>query len=216
MQAVQEKTETYKTSYEKLKRYFDIIFSSFVLILTSPLILFVSLLIKLTSRGPVFYKQKRLGKDGKLIEVYKFRTMVKDADRILEEMLESDPNLKVEFNKYFKLKNDPRVTTVGKILRKTSLDELPQFINVIKGEMSVVGPRPVTPREMDFFGEYKEKLLSVNPGLTGLAQVSGRGDLPHSERAILDMYYIDNRSFGIDLLIILKTFKVIFTGHGAY
>ena len=123
---------------------------------------------------------------------------------------------KAEFDKYFKLKNDPRITPIGKILRKTSLDELPQFINVLKGEMNVVGPRPLTPREIDFFGEFKEKILSVNPGLTGLAQVSGRSNLSHAERALLDVDYIDNRSVWLDLLIILKTFKVIFTGHGAY
>jgi lipopolysaccharide/colanic/teichoic acid biosynthesis glycosyltransferase len=216
MQTVEERVVSKKKRYDKFKRYFDLIFSIFVLVLTSPIFLIVSFLIKITSKGPVFYKQKRLGKDGKIIEVYKFRTMVKDADRILEEMLNKNPDLKVEFDKYFKLKNDPRVTTIGKLLRKTSLDELPQFINVIRGEMSVVGPRPVIQEELEYYGKYKEKLLSVNPGITGLWQVSGRADLPYSERVKLDMKYIDNKSFGLDLQILLKTFRVIFTGHGAY
>ena len=216
MQHIQEKVGPQKKFYEKFTRIFNIIFAGLVLLLTSPVFILVSLIIKITSRGPVFYKQKRLGRDGKIIEIYKFRTMVKDADKILEELLKKNPNLKVEFDKYFKLKNDPRITPIGKILRKTSLDELPQFINVLKGEMNVVGPRPLTPREIDFFGEFKEKILSVNPGLTGLAQVSGRSNLSHAERALLDVDYIDNRSVWLDLLIILKTFKVIFTGHGAY
>ena len=198
------------------KEVFDKVFAVFFIILTLPLFLVIAALVKLTSRGPVFYKQERLGYRGKPFRILKFRTMVVDAEKVLKDYLKRNPQLREEYEKYFKLKKDPRITPLGRILRKTSLDELPQLFNILLGNMSVVGPRPIIQEEVAKYGENAGKLFSVKPGLTGLWQVSGRADLTYDERVKLDMEYIERQNFFLDLFIILKTVPVIFRGHGAY
>ncbi len=205
-----------------LKRTFDIAFSSLVILslltVFSPVLILIVLLIKLTSKGPVFYKTKRIGKDGKVIEIWKFRTMYVDAEERLKQLLESDPKLREEWKKYFKLRNDPRITPIGRILRRFSLDELPQFINVLKGDLSVVGPRPIeaNKEQIERYGEFLRLYTSVKPGITGLWQVSGRSELSYEERVKLDAIYIINWSFWLDLVIIFRTIFVVITGKGAY
>jgi len=200
------------------KRFFDIGFSLSILILLSPFYLAIGLLIYFSSPGPVFYSQKRVGKNRKIFSCIKFRTMVVDADQKLQELLDRCPVQKAEFDNYFKLKNDPRITTIGKFLRLTSLDELPQFWHVLTGEMSVVGPRPLVPEELTRYGGAIDQVLKVRPGITGIWQVSGRNDLTYAERVRLDHYYSRHHNLGLDLLIVLKTiFVVICTkGNGAY
>ncbi len=200
-----------------IKRTFDILFSLLVILLLGPLYILIALLVKLTSKGPVFYKHKRIGKYGKCIKIYKFRTMYNDADKLLKDILEKDEILKREWETNYKLKNDPRITPIGRILRKFSLDELPQFFNVLKGDLSVVGPRPVVSDELEkFYGEYKMFYLAVNPGITGLWQVSGRSDTDYNNRVRLDTIYVVNWSIWLDMVIIFKTLKVVIKGEGAY
>ncbi len=200
-----------------MKRVFDIFFSIFAIIVTSPFMFLIALGIKLTDGGKVFFTQKRVGKDGKEFDIIKFRSMYPDAESRLKEILESNPQARKEWKESFKLRNDPRITPIGKFLRKTSLDELPQFFNVLKGDMSVVGPRPVVQEELDKF--YKEKAnlyKSIRPGVTGYWQVEGRSDTDYEERVKMDEWYIKNQSLWLDLKIILKTIKVMITGKGAY
>jgi len=173
--------------YEITKRYFEIIFSIFIILFSIPLVLVLALLIKLNSRGPIFFKQIRIGKDKKLFECIKFRTMSKEADDILNNLILKDKKLRKEFKKTQKLKNDPRITPIGKFLRKTSLDELPQFLNVLKGEMSLIGPRPIVEEEKIRYGKNLNKVLSIKPGITGLWQVSGRNKLSYKRRIKLDL-----------------------------
>ncbi|NPB06178.1 MAG: exopolysaccharide biosynthesis polyprenyl glycosylphosphotransferase [Aquificae bacterium] len=198
------------------KRLFDVTFSLLVLLLTLPLMLFIALAIKLTDGGPVFYTQERVGYRGRRFKILKFRTMYPDADERLKEILKRDPKAREEWERYRKIKNDPRVTCVGRFLRRSSLDELPQFINVLKGEMSVVGPRPYLPEELELMGSYRDAILSVKPGITGKWQVEGRNELDFNERLKLDAEYAKRLSFVEDLKIILKTVKVVLTGRGAY
>lgn len=200
----------------KFKRSFDIIISLIALFLLLPLFLVTAILIKATSKGPVFFKHKRMGMNGETFEVFKFRTMIEDAEKVLFEMFEQNPELEEEYRKEYKLKEDPRITGIGKILRKISLDELPQLINVLKGEMSLVGPRPIVKDEMSKYGKYAKLILKVPPGLTGMWQMSGRSDLDYEERIKLDMYYINNWSFGLDIIIILKTIPAVLGKKGAY
>ncbi|MCS7245226.1 MAG: exopolysaccharide biosynthesis polyprenyl glycosylphosphotransferase [candidate division WOR-3 bacterium] len=200
-----------------IKRMFDIIFSLLVIVLLSPLYLIIAMLVKLTSRGPVFYKHKRIGKNGEVIEIYKFRTMYKNADEILRKLLEQNSALREEWEKNYKLKNDPRITPIGKFLRKFSLDELPQFLNVLKGDLSVVGPRPVVKEELEkYYGDYKKFYLAVKPGITGLWQVSGRSNTTYEDRVKLDTIYVVNWSLWLDIVIILKTIGVVLKNEGAY
>ena len=200
------------------KRPFDILFSTLAIIVFSPVMLIIALAIKLTDGGSVIYKQRRIGKNGEEFTIYKFRTMYMDSDERLRELLRNNPELREEWNKCFKLKNDPRITPIGRILRKTSLDELPQFFNVLKGDMSIVGPRPVVKEELERF--YKEKAIfykSVKPGITGFWQVECRSDVEdYEERVKMDEWYVKNQSFLFDMKIILKTIKVMLTGKGAY
>ena len=200
------------------KRLFDIAFSSAALLCLSPVFLIVSLLIKVKSpNGPIFFGHQRIGKDGKFFRVYKFRTMVPDAEKRLKELLDKDEETRKEFEQDFKLKNDPRIISgVGHFLRKSSLDELPQFFNSLIGNMSVVGPRPIVEDEIEKYGKYAKKLLSVKPGVTGLWQVSGRNDIDYNERVSLDMEYIDKQSFWLDVKIIIKTVQVMIFRKGAY
>ncbi|WP_398318888.1 sugar transferase [Vulcanococcus sp.] len=201
-----------------IKRAGDIGFSLLVLALGAPLLLLLAVLVKLSSKGSVFYCQRRIGRGYRGFGCLKFRTMRKDADRVLAQVLASDPELRAEFERDFKLKNDPRITPIGKFLRRSSLDELPQFINVLKGEMSVVGPRPIVWDELERYGRNMDQVLSVRPGLTGLWQVSGRNNLPYETRVKLDLFYARNRSFWLDLGIILRTIGVVLLpmDRGAY
>jgi lipopolysaccharide/colanic/teichoic acid biosynthesis glycosyltransferase len=200
----------------KLKRWFDLAFSALSLPVVIPVALFVAVIIKLDSPGPVLVKLDRLGRGGVLIGQYKFRTMVVDAERVLRELLESDPQIRREFETTFKIRQDPRVTTVGRWLRKTSLDELPQILNVLKGEMSWVGPRAIRPDELKMYDDWAPMFLSAVPGITGIWQVSGRSKLSYAERVRLDIHYIETISCRSDLGIILKTVPVMFTGDGAF
>ncbi len=201
-----------------VKRGGDIVFSLAVLSLGSPVLLLLALLVKFTSRGPIFYVQQRVGRDYRSFGCIKFRTMRRDADRVLGVLLAESPDLAEEFRNDFKLKNDPRITRLGKFLRRSSLDELPQFLNVLRGEMSVVGPRPIVRKELSLYGNAMDEVLAVRPGLTGLWQVSGRNNLSYRQRVQLDVRYARTRSFQGDLAIILRTIRVVFDprDRGAY
>lgn len=196
-------------SGEVIKRLFDIVFSLSVLIFCSPLYLILAILIAISSPGPIFYIQKRVGKNFKTFGCVKFRTMVQNADQVLAKMLEENPHLKQEFDENFKLKQDPRITWIGKFLRYTSLDEFPQFWNVLMGEMSVVGPRPLVPDELSRYGYRIQKVLSIRPGITGLWQVSGRNDIPYDKRIRMDVYYAGSHNWLMDLWIVVKTIGVM-------
>jgi exopolysaccharide biosynthesis polyprenyl glycosylphosphotransferase len=195
-----------------LKRAFDIIASFLALSLLLPLMGVIALAIKLNSAGPVFYISKRNGKKGKLFNFYKFRTMVKGADQMLDELRHLDET----DGPIFKIKNDPRVSRVGRFLRRYSLDGLPQLWNVLKGDMSLVGPRPPTPNEVAQYADWQLKRLEIRPGLTCLWQVRGRSNLSFREWMKLDLFYIENWSFWLDIKIILRTIGVVFRGEGAY
>ncbi len=200
------------------KRIFDFCFSFVALVLLSPIFLIIAILIKLLSPdGPIFFGHKRIGKNGKFFRVYKFRTMVPDAEERLKKMLDKNPDIKAEYEKDFKLKNDPRIIPgIGEFMRKSSIDELPQFFNSLIGNMSVVGPRPIVEDELQKYGKYAVKLYSVKPGVTGLWQVSGRNDIEYDERVALDMEYIDNQTLWGDIKIVIETVKVMIFKKGAY
>lgn len=178
--------------------------------------LFITILIVLDSDGPVFYRQTRIGRYGRRFNVYKFRTMVQKADQLLQTYLAECPELKAEWSATYKLKKDPRVTRVGAVLRKTSLDELPQLWNILIGEMSLIGPRPIVDAEVEKYGDCFELYKQVRPGLTGLWQVSGRSDTSYKRRVELDKYYILNRSWKLDFQILFKTVLVVLRKNGAY
>lgn len=205
-----------------LKRTFDFLFAAVVLVFGFPFYLLIALLIKMTSEGPVLFVQQRVGHNGKAFKLYKFRTMMNgncdQAHRTFAENFIKGNNGNGEgtVEKVYKLTEDPRVTSIGRFLRRTSLDELPQFINVLKGEMTVVGPRPPLTYELDHYHEWHKKRLTVKPGLTGLWQVSGRSMVPFDEMVMLDLYYIENWSLLLDAKIILRTIPVMFGGAGGY
>lgn len=198
--------------YSILKKIFDVSISFISLILLSPIFLILAILVKLDSKGPVFYAHKRKGKNRSDIKIYKFRTMYSNADEIFQSFTTEQ---KEEYYKNFKLDNDPRVTKLGGFLRKTSLDELPQLLNVLKGDLSLIGPRPIVEKEISKYGEYADKFFSVIPGITGYWQANGRSDTSYDERIQMDMYYIDNRSFMMDIKIILKTVISVIKKEGA-
>ncbi len=204
--------------YKVIKLVFDLFFASIFLIAGLPLYLIIALLIKLSSRGPIFFSQERIGKNNIPFKCFKFRTMHPEAEDILENLIKQNSLLKKEFEETHKLKNDPRITYIGRFLRKTSLDEIPQFINVLKMEMSIVGPRPIVKEEIKKYGISISKVLSIKPGITGLWQVSGRNNLSYKRRVMLDCLYVKNINFLLDLRIILRTFGVIFfpRDRGAY
>ncbi|HLC16299.1 MAG TPA: sugar transferase, partial [Thermodesulfovibrionia bacterium] len=182
-----------------------------------PVILALAVLIKLGSKGPAFFRQERLGKGGKTFKVMKFRSMYMDNAKILQEYLAKNPDVAEEWEKYKKIRGeDPRVTGVGRFLRKTSMDELPQAFNVIKGEMSFIGPRPFLLNEMEYLSDCYDEITMVNPGITGLWQVSGRSDLAFADRIKLDLWYIKNWSIWLDIIILVKTVSVVLKGKGAY
>jgi len=185
-------------------------------LLISPLVLAIAIVIKLTSPGPVFYKQMRLGTEGRHFHCWKFRTMYPDAARILTELLQSDPGLREEWEKEHKLRKDPRITPIGRFLRKTSLDELPQLWNVLRGEMTLVGPRPIVDAEVPKYGEVYELYKRVGPGMTGLWQVSGRSETTYEERVLLDAYYVRNWSVWLDFITLARTVRILIFRVGAY
>lgn len=199
--------------YLVFKRIFDVVSCACGLIILSPIFLITAIAIKFEDpKGKVFYSHNRIGKDGQIVPVYKFRSMFSNSDELFKKFT---PEQKAEFEEFQKLKNDPRVTKVGKIIRKTSIDELPQLVNVLKGEMSVVGPRPIIQKELDRYGEYKDAYLSVLPGLTGMWQAYGRNNLTFAERIQMDVHYVRERSMKLDLTILCQTIKTVLVGEGA-
>jgi undecaprenyl-phosphate galactose phosphotransferase len=197
------------------KRLIDYLAGLLVFILSLPGLIYISLLIKKDTPGPAFLKQERIGKNGKPFMCYKFRTMYEDAEERLEEILDTNPAAKQEWEKYWKLKNDPRITKVGRWLRSTSLDELPQVINILKGEMSLIGPRPYLPREREFLDGDGHIILRLPPGITGLWQVSGRSDTSYDYRLAMDSWYVKNWDQWLDVMIIFKTIGVVLNREGA-
>lgn len=198
--------------YSVTKKSMDLILSFIGLILLIPVFLILAILVKLDSKGPVFYAHTRKGKNRSDIKIYKFRTMYSNSDEIFESFSDEQ---KEEYYKNFKLDNDPRVTKVGDFLRRTSLDEIPQLINVLKGDLSLVGPRPIVEKEICKYGQYADKLFSVIPGITGYWQSHGRSDTSYDERVKMDMYYIDNRSILLDIKIMFKTVISVIKKEGA-
>lgn len=201
-----------KTPYKIVKRGLDVIFASIGLVLLSPIFAIIALVIKIESKGPVFFKHTRIGKDGKIIKIYKFRSMVENAEDLIQKFT---PEQMKEYKENYKLIDDPRITKIGKFLRKTSLDELPQLINIIKGELSIIGPRPVVQEELEKYGSNAQKFLSVTPGLTGYWAANGRSDTSYEERMEMELFYVDNLSFGLDVKIFFKTFGAVIKREGA-
>ena len=204
----------FKLNYKFIKRFLDFFTSLFVLTIFSPLYFVIAIAILLTSKGPVFYSHKRIGKNGKRFLCYKFRTMHNKSDKELELILNNNKFLKNEFLQKFKLTNDPRVNPLGRFLRKTSLDELPQFLNVLLGQMSIVGPRPIVEDEKVRYGNKINELLTVKPGITGWWQVKGRSSIEYSERKILDLFYVKNINFNFDLYILFRTIYILLFRSG--
>ena len=202
-------------TYRRIKKVMEFLLAVVIMPFIVLAGLLIGLLIKLTSRGPVLYRAKRLGMNGKTIHVLKFRTMYQDADAILEKMLEENPRMKKEWHERFKLKKDPRVTPLGNFLRKTSIDELPQFWNVIRGEMSIIGPRPIVEDEVQYYGNDFPVFSMVKPGITGLWQVSGRSNTSYESRVRLDVYYVLNWSVWLDYYIFLQTIVAVLLRRGA-
>lgn len=206
------KQKNEKVFYRGTKRIADIILSSIALIILSPIFLIIGLIIKLDSKGPVFFAHTRIGKNGKIIRIYKFRTMVQNAENMIRNF---DEKQMEEFKKNYKLKNDPRITKVGRFLRNTSLDELPQIANILKGELSIIGPRPVIEEELELYGNKKDKFLSIVPGLTGYWQANGRSETTYEERMKMELYYVDNCSWWLDIKIFFKTIVSVLKKEGA-
>jgi Undecaprenyl-phosphate galactose phosphotransferase WbaP len=202
-------------SYVLSKRVVDILGTIVLVIVFSPVLLIVTLSLSLNG-GTVLFRHSRIGRDGKAFKVYKFRSMVPNAGQVLGQLVATDPILREEWLRDHKLKDDPRVTRVGKFLRKTSLDELPQLWNVLKGEMSLVGPRPVIREELSKYGRAARYYLAVKPGLTGIWQVSGRNDTDYRRRVAMDRYYACTASLGTDLVVLAKTVDVVLRRRGAY
>lgn len=204
--------EDTKKNYKIIKRTLDIIISGVGLVILFPFLLVIAIAIKIDSKGPILFKHKRIGKDGKTIYIYKYRTMLPNAEEMIKDF--NDEQLK-EFKENYKLKKDPRITKVGRFLRKTSLDELPQLINILKGELSIVGPRPVIQEELERYGENAEKFLSVMPGLTGYWQANGRSLTTYEQRMKMELYYVENCTLLLDIKIFFKTIFIVFKKEGA-
>ena len=201
-----------KEVYLFSKRILDVIVASLGLVVLAPIFLILAVLVKIDSKGPVFFAHTRIGKNGKKFKMYKFRTMYENAQEMIKEFT---PEQMAEWKENYKLKDDPRITKIGKILRKTSLDELPQIINIIKGDISIIGPRPVIGEELEKYGENKNKFLSERPGLTGYWAANGRSDTTYEERMEMELYYIDNISFKTDFKIFFKTIISVLKREGA-
>ena len=198
--------------YKYMKRGIDIILSLLGIILLSPIFMIVALAIKIDSKGPIIFTHKRIGKNGKVIGLYKFRSMVDNAEDLIKRFT---PEQMKEYKENYKLQNDPRITRVGKFLRKTSLDELPQLFNILKGDLSIIGPRPVIDEELEKYGFNKTKFLSVTPGLTGFWAANGRSDTTYEQRMAMELFYVDNVSFLLDIKIFLKTAISVIKKRGA-
>ena len=199
-----------------IKRVFDLVLSLIICIPLVPILALLSIWVKLDSKGPVFFNAKRIGKNGKLFTCYKFRSMYMNSDKILNDYLDKNPAAKAEWDEFQKLHDfDPRVTKAGRIMRKLSLDELPQILNVLKGEMSLVGPRPYLPRELEKMGKYTPIITTAVPGITGYWQVNGRSDVTFEGRLVMDNWYIRNWSVWMDMVLLVKTFSVVFFSKGA-
>ncbi len=201
-----------KINYISIKRAIDVIISLIGLILLSPIFLLLAIIIKIDSKGPVFFSHTRYGKNGKKFKMYKFRTMYENAQDMIKDFT---PEQMKEWKENFKLKDDPRITKVGKFLRKTSLDELPQIVNIIKGDLSIIGPRPVIEEELEKYGDNKDKFLSVTPGLTGYWQANGRSSTTYEQRMEMELYYIDHISPKLDVKIFFKTIESVIKKEGA-
>jgi exopolysaccharide production protein ExoY len=206
----------YRAPVRAAKRGFDIVGSAVLILLLIPVALLVTLAVVIDSRGPVFFRQRRMGQGGAEFSLIKFRTMVRDADAVLTAHLASDADLRREWGETQKLREDPRVTRLGGLIRRFSLDELPQLLNVFIGNMSLVGPRPVLRNELARFGERAAGILEVRPGLTGLWAVSGRNDISYEDRAQLEYRYATEWTLRMDAMILLKTIPAVVRGHGAY
>lgn len=203
---------TKKTPYRVIKRTMDVVLSTIGLIVLLPVFAIIALAIKIESKGPVFFKHTRIGEKGKIIKIYKFRTMVQNAEELIKSFT---PEQMKEYKENYKLTNDPRITKIGKVLRKTSLDELPQLLNIIKGELSIIGPRPVVQDELEKYGANAEKFLSVTPGLTGYWAANGRSCTSYEERIKMELYYVDNLSFKMDIKVFFKTIEAVIKREGA-
>lgn len=203
--------------YRFIKRTIDIFAGLVGVILLIPLMIVVEIIriAKKENQGPLFYEQLRIGKNGKQFRMYKFRSMCMNADETLKEYLKNNEEARKEFKKYKKLKKDPRITKVGKVLRETSLDEFPQLINVLLGNMSLVGPRPYLPREKEDMGEYYSSIIKVKPGITGYWQIRGRSKTSFNDRLKMDLQYVNNCSLKNDIKILVKTFSKVFKRDGA-
>lgn len=198
--------------YQLAKRLLDVLVAGVLLAAALPLVVPVAIAIRLESPGPVLYRRRVVGRGGRPFDALKLRTMIENSD----QRVARDSRLAEEYNSNHKLRRDPRITRVGRVLRKISVDELPQLINVLRGEMSLVGPRMISFPELEKFGEWQEKILGVKPGITGLWQVSGRSDLEYEDRVRLNVYYVDHQSLLLDLKILAKTIPVVLMGRGAY
>lgn len=201
-----------KKIYYTIKRILDIILATVGLIILLPFFLLIGILIKLDSKGPIFFTHNRIGKNGKTFKMYKFRTMYQNAQEMIKDFTEEQMK---EWKENYKLKNDPRITKIGNILRKTSLDELPQIWNIIKGDLSIIGPRPIIDEELEKYGNNKEKFLSITPGLTGYWQANGRSDTTYEERMEMELYYVDHISWKLDVKIFFKTIISVIKKEGA-
>lgn len=199
-----------------IKRVFDLLFTICGGLCILPFLLVIAVMVAFDNKGNVIFAHRRIGRGGKEFKCYKFQTMIPNAQEALEQYLAENPEARKEWEESFKLTNDPRVTKLGNILRKTSLDEMPQLWNVIKGDMSLVGPRPIVAKEIERYGEYFREYAMVTPGITGMWQASGRSDTTYEERVEMDTWYVRNWSVWIDLMYLFKTVKIVFTGKGAY
>lgn len=205
-----------KVQTSGVKRGLDLVLAMLAVVFLSPLLILIYALLKISDPGPALFTQLRVGKDGKTFTVYKFRTMRVDAQARLDHLLASDPVAAAEWAKYQKLRNDPRVTMLGRFLRRSSLDELPQLLNIVRGEMSVIGPRPVTSAEVHRYGIDYPYYIAVRPGVLGLWQVSGRNRLTYPERIALDVRYVRTWTIWADLAILVRAIPVVLFGKGAY
>ena len=214
---IKEKVEVRKVLYKVVKRLIDILggLVGCVLLVPITVAIYIARKVLKEDEGPMFYEHLRYGKDGKKFRIYKFRSMCIDADKRLKEYLEQNEEARKEFEENHKLKDDPRITKLGKFIRKTSIDELPQFVNVLKGDMSLIGPRPIVDGEIEKYGENKDKFLSVRPGLTGYWAANGRSDITYEERMKMELYYVDNISFKLDIQIFFKTIISVMKKEGA-
>lgn len=201
--------------YRAIKRAIDVTIALICVVLFFPLSVIVAIGVRHSSPGPIIYSQPRAGRGGRVFRFYKFRSMVEDSEEVLSSYLDSDPSAREEWAAYQKLDRDPRITPFGRFIRRSSLDELPQFWNVLKGDMSLVGPRPCMPQQLTLYGRHWASYCAVKPGLTGLWQVSGRNRLTYEQRVALDARYVRNWSIWLDLQILMKTVKVVLTGEGS-